>query len=553
MSLFDNAFATAKNLAKELGNGGIPAVHCGGKIRGKDFEATCTRSIRGCDPLVLCSWEEVNHKGTDTPNELGFIPDPSYRYDIHAVHLHGYPTQKAEAITLHSDDLGILPKILRNCRERVEENIMKNEKAKTIVGDISAPVYLYLGESGGGRDRRIKLEGATTFDKMLGLYGAGTYVSIGPVEGSRAWNKLDKEDQGDYRILQARAKKKTTYKAMGDFLSDMCSANECFLFAIRQGDDAVWVNPHILKELLDTPWRGADSAWLDKVAESREYWAKVVAARDAGKDYSKIKPENRNEDHGSELRTVIDAVELADSITKAGRPFYIDTDHEVENGLDVWAVNSKTGEDYPRSWRVMNDLSVDIFNTDKNGNSDLIDEKSFADVQELFKWLSTEFNNLAGKRESDDSDDAWDDDQYMEWALGDIGSLVEKCRASIENALKEKHPNIVLTWNNDTKADDISVQRGRDWSDTRVTLKETAKLKVPVEYDPLEGTEAEREIDSIADILGGIQFDTHRQSLRQKGDLEDPEVLFDDADFEEKAIVIPLTFTYTYHFEDSAY
>ena len=444
MRLFDNAFATAKNLAKELGNGGIPAVHCGGKIRGEDFEATCTRSIRGCDPLVLCSWEEVNHKGTDTPNELGFIPDPSYRYDIHAVHLHGYPTQKAEAITLHSDDLGILPKILRNCRERVEENIMKNEKAKTIVGDISAPVYLYLGESGGGRARHIKLEGATTFDKMLGLY-------------------------------------------------------------------------------------------------------------DAGKDYSKIKPENRNEDHGSELRTVIDAVELADSITKAGRPFYIDTDHEVENGLDVWAVNSKTGEDYPRSWRVMNDLSVDIFNTDKNGNSDLIDEKSFADVQELFKWLSTEFNNLAGKRESDDSDDAWDDDQYMEWALGDIGSLVEKCRASIENALKEKHPNIVLTWNNDTKADDISVQRGRDWSDTRVTLKETAKLKVPVEYDPLEGTEAEREIDSIADILGGIQFDTHRQSLRQKGDLEDPEVLFDDADFEEKAIVIPLTFTYTYHFEDSAY
>ena len=41
------------------------------------------------------------------------------------------------------------------------------------------------------------------------------------------------------------------------------------------------------------------------------------------------------EDHGSELLTVIDAVELADEITKADRPFYIDTDHEVENGLDV--------------------------------------------------------------------------------------------------------------------------------------------------------------------------------------------------------------------------
>lgn len=393
MSLFDSAFATAKTLAKELGNGGIPAVHCGGKICGDGFEASCNRSIRGCDPLVLCSWEEVNYKGTDTPNELGFITDPSYRYDIHAVHLHGYPTQKAEAITLHSDDLGTLAKILRNCRERVEESIMKNKKAKTVA-----------------------------------------------------------------------------------------------------------------------------------------------------------------EGHGSELLTVIDAVELADEITKAGRLFYIDTDSEVENGLDVWAVNSKTGDDYPRSWRVMNDLSALIFNTDRNGNSDLVDEKSFENLHALGAWLAKEFNNLAGKNESDE----WDDDQYKEWALDDISPLIDGCWASIESAVKEKYPGATLTANNDAEVEDISAQRGRDWSNTTVSLKETGKLAVPVEYDPLEDSPAidsavGRDINSITSILGGIKFNTRRASIRQKGNLMNPEVSFSDADFERKAIVIPLTLTYTYHYEDSAY
>lgn len=551
MSLFDSAFATAKTLAKELGNGGIPAVHCGGKICGEGFEASCTRSIRGCDPLVLCSWEEVNHKGTDTPNELGFIPDPSYRYDIHAVHLHGYPTQKTEAITLHSNDLGTLAKILRNCRG--EKDNMKNEKAKTVAGNISAPVYLYLGESGGGHDRRIKLEGATLFDKLLNLRKARTYVSIGPASDSREWGRLDSDDQKYYGELQTKAKKLRTYKAMGDFLSQLCSDNECFLFAIRQGDDAVWVNPHILKELLDTPWKGVDSYWLDQAADTKGYWDKVVAARDAGKDYSKIKPENYNEDHGSSLLTVVDVVELADEITKADRPFYIDTDNEVENGLDVWAVNSKTGDDYSRSWRVMDDLSVLIFNTDKKGNSDLVGEESFENIHALGAWLAKEFNKLAGKNESDE----WDDDQYKEWALDDISPLIDRCWASIESAIKEKYPNATLTANNDAEVEDVSAQRGRDWSNTTVSLKETGKLTIPVEYDPLGDSPATdsavgSDINSIASILGGIKFNTRRASIRQKGNLRNPEVMFYDPDFEGKAIVIPLTFTYTYHYEDSA-
>jgi len=201
-------------------------------------------------------------------------------------------------------------------------------EAKTIAGDISAPVYLYLGESGSGRDRRIKLEGSTILDKLLSLRKAGTYVSIGPAEGSREWARLDGEDQEFYKDLQAKAKKLKTYKAMGDFLSQLCSNNESFLFAIRQGDDAVWVNPHILKELLDTPWHGVDSYWLDQAADTKGYWDKVVAARDAGKDYSKIKPESKKNEaagfpvDGDTLKT---KSQLADTFI-----------HSISNDIDKY-------------------------------------------------------------------------------------------------------------------------------------------------------------------------------------------------------------------------
>lgn len=312
---------------------------------------------------------------------------------------------------------------------------MKNEKAKTVVGDISAPVYLYLGESGDGKDRRIKLEGASLFDKLLNLRKASTYVSIGPSYNSREWNKLDSEDQKYYDELQAKAKKLKTYKSMGDFLSQLCVDNECMLFAIRQGDDAVWVNQHILKELLDTPWGGVDSAWLDQVSGARKYREKVVTARDAGKDYSKIKLENRNEDHGSELLTVIDAVELADEITKADRPFYIDIGDEIENGIDVWAVNSKTGKDYSRSWRVMNNLSVLVFYTDEKGNPDLIEEKSFEDINELGVWLAKEFSNLVGKSH-ESKDHRNERDEYAEYDEFIAKVILQVCKGSDVSGLE---------------------------------------------------------------------------------------------------------------------
>lgn len=162
-------------------------------------------------------------------------------------------------------------------------------------------------------------------------------------------------------------------------------------------------------------------------------------------------------------------------------------------------------------------------------------------------------NAVRGLFESDE----WDDEQYKEWALEDIDRLIDRCWASIESAIKEKYPGATLSLNYDVEVDDVEVQRGRDWSDTTVSLKETGKLTVPVEYDPLEDSPAinaavDHEIESIATILDGIKFNTRKLSLLQKGDLKNPEVSFDDVDFEGKAIVIPLTFTYTYHYEDSA-
>lgn len=153
-----------------------------------------------------------------------------------------------------------------------KKRYQRNEGTGNAVWDLFArtPVIAYLGESGGGEDRCIELEGDTLFDKMLGLYDAGTYVSIGPAEGSEEWNALDKEDQRDYRILQAQARKANTFKKMGDFLSRICADSECFLFALRQGNNAVWVNPDACTELEDSEWTGDDADWLSNACSNWE-------------------------------------------------------------------------------------------------------------------------------------------------------------------------------------------------------------------------------------------------------------------------------------------
>lgn len=151
------------------------------------------------------------------------------------------------------------------------------------------------------------------------------------------------------------------------------------------------------------------------------------------------------EDHGSELLTVIDAVELADEITKADRPFYIDTDHEIENGLDVWAVNSKTGEDYPRSWRVMDDLSVLVFNMGAKGDTHLIEEKSFEDINELGVWLAKEFSNLAGK--SHESKGRRNErDEYAEYDEFIAKVILQVCKGSDVSGLEYEHDKLYFIY-----------------------------------------------------------------------------------------------------------
>lgn len=142
----------------------------------------------------------------------------------------------------------------------------KFESKKTeAAGKINAPVTVYIAES--DEDRVITLEGATIFDKLLALADEETYVSIGPAQGSDLWNDLYPETQNYYAELQEKARRLKTFKDMGEFLNTLCADQEEFLFAIRQGDDALWANPELSDELENNPWSGNDddADWLESL------------------------------------------------------------------------------------------------------------------------------------------------------------------------------------------------------------------------------------------------------------------------------------------------
>lgn len=128
MSLVDSALKSARKLVDEMGNGGVAAVHSSNKLFGDGFELTCLGwAIRGVDPVNLCSWEEVNHVGTNKPNELGFVQDFSYKYKINAVHYYGYPS-KLQETQFFVDDLGPLKSKLREYkREDMKEKMTVSE------------------------------------------------------------------------------------------------------------------------------------------------------------------------------------------------------------------------------------------------------------------------------------------------------------------------------------------------------------------------------------------------------------------------------------------
>ena len=141
----------------------------------------------------------------------------------------------------------------------------KFEVKKTeAAGKINEPVIVYIGESLDGEDRAIHLEGSTIFDKLLALADEDTYASIGPARDSDLWNDLYPETQDYYSELHERARRLKTFKDMGEFLNMLCADQESFLFAIRQGDDALWVNPVLSDELENNPWSGNDddADWL---------------------------------------------------------------------------------------------------------------------------------------------------------------------------------------------------------------------------------------------------------------------------------------------------
>lgn len=128
MSLVDSALKSAQKLVDSMGNGGVAAVHSSNKLFGDGFELTCLGwAIRGVDPVNLCSWEEVNHVGTNKPNELGFVSDFSYKYKINAIHYYGYP-QKLQETQFFVDDLGPLKTKLREYkREDMKEKMTVSE------------------------------------------------------------------------------------------------------------------------------------------------------------------------------------------------------------------------------------------------------------------------------------------------------------------------------------------------------------------------------------------------------------------------------------------
>lgn len=133
MSLVDSALKSAQKLTDSMGNGGIAAVHSSNKLFGDGFELTCLGwTIRGVDPVNLCSWEEVNHVGDGKPNELGFVQDFSYKYKINAVHYYGYP-QKLQETQFFVDDLGPLKTKLREYKREVMKEKMSVSEAMEIL------------------------------------------------------------------------------------------------------------------------------------------------------------------------------------------------------------------------------------------------------------------------------------------------------------------------------------------------------------------------------------------------------------------------------------
>lgn len=76
---------SAFNYAAKLGKG-IPAIFCSNKLYNDSFELTHKDfGVRGVIPAVVTHFEEVNHVGSEKPNEFGFVTDHSYKYKVYGI------------------------------------------------------------------------------------------------------------------------------------------------------------------------------------------------------------------------------------------------------------------------------------------------------------------------------------------------------------------------------------------------------------------------------------------------------------------------------------
>lgn len=99
----------ASNYTAMLGKG-IPAIFCSNKLYNDYFEVTNKGfGIRGAIPVVVTHFEEVNHVGSEKPDEFGFVTDPSYKYKVYGVE--NGPDGFRERTWL-TDDLGNLKNLV---------------------------------------------------------------------------------------------------------------------------------------------------------------------------------------------------------------------------------------------------------------------------------------------------------------------------------------------------------------------------------------------------------------------------------------------------------
>lgn len=55
-------------------------------VHNDDFEVTNKGfGVRGVIPVVVTHFEEVNHVGSEKPDEFGFVTDHSYKYKVYGV------------------------------------------------------------------------------------------------------------------------------------------------------------------------------------------------------------------------------------------------------------------------------------------------------------------------------------------------------------------------------------------------------------------------------------------------------------------------------------